>query len=112
MLPSSIHLIEMRTSIIAATLLLVLSLVDATLTAINIHNYGMGVEWNPIMRHLIDQYGVWIMFVIKGFFGTLLIFLLYKTTEQKVRKFVTPVLFWMVGAYSVIVFYGYCLLTT
>lgn len=101
-----------RVSIIAAILLLVLSLLDATLTAINIRHWGMDVEWNPIMRFLIEEYGVWVMFAFKGFFGAVLIFLLWKTEEQKLRKWITPILMWMVGAYSVICFYGYVLITT
>ena len=101
-----------RVSLVAAVLLLVLSLADATLTAINIKTYGMEVEWNPLMRYLIETYGVWIMFAFKTFAGTLLVILLLKTEEQKLRKWVTPILMWMVGAYSVIVFYGYCLATT
>lgn len=102
----------MRKSVLAAALLLLLSLIDATLTAFNIDRWGMDVEWNPIMRHLIETYGVWTMFAIKGFFGALLIFLLLRISEQRVRTWITPVLFWMVGAYSVIVFYGYILITT
>lgn len=100
----------MRVSLFAAGLLLVLSLIDATFTGINIQHYGLDVEWNPIMRFLIEHYGIWIMFAMKSFAGVFLIFLLCRTTEQKVAKWVTPILFWMVGAYSVIVFYGYCLL--
>src|SRR5210317_100178 len=101
-----------RVSVVAAFLLLILSLVDATLTTANIHNYGMEVGWNPIMRTLIVNYGVWIMFAFKAAFGLFLIFILWKTEEQKLRKWVTPVLMWMVGAYSVVCFYGYILLTT
>jgi len=102
----------MRTSILAALLLFVLSLVDATLTSINIERFGMSVEFNPLIRYLIELYGLWIMFVLKGFFGLLLLFLLSRTTEQKVKAWVIPLLMWMVGAYSVIVFYGYCILVT
>lgn len=101
-----------RLSVLAAVLLILLSLADATLTTINIKHWGMEVEWNPIMRYLIETYGVWIMFVLKGFAGIVLFILLLKTEEQRLRKWVTPVLMWMVGAYSVIVFYGYCLATT
>ncbi|UCF70835.1 MAG: hypothetical protein JSW49_00740 [candidate division WOR-3 bacterium] len=101
-----------RVSLVAAVLLLVLSLADATLTAININTYGMEVEWNPLMRYLIEMYGVWVMFAFKGFFGAVLIFLLLKIEEQELRKWVTPILMWMVGAYSVICFYGYILITT
>lgn len=101
-----------RVSILAATLLLLLSLTDATFTRLNIEKWGIECEWNPVMRYLIETYGVWMMFVIKAFFGAVLIFLLVRTEEQRLRKWVTPVLMWMVGVYSMIVFYGYILLTT
>jgi hypothetical protein len=101
-----------RYSIMAAILLLSLSLIDATCTAINIDKWGMDVEWNPLMRHLIEEYGIWVMFFMKGVFGVLLIAMLWVTPEERVRKWVTPLMMWMVGAYSVIVFYGYILLTT
>ena len=99
-----------RISVIAAVVLTILSLVDATLTVINIREYGMDVEWNPWMRFLIETFGMWIMFVIKGFFGAWLIWLLFRTNENHLRKWIIPAMFWMIGIYTVIVFYGYQLL--
>lgn len=93
-------------------MLLILSLLDATLTTINIHHWGMDVEWNPMMRTLIEKYGIWIMYAEKLFFGILLLVLLIKVPENRLRRWITPILMWLVGVYSVIVFYGYVLATS
>lgn len=102
----------MRASILAATLLLTLSLTDALLTQLNIYKWGIECEFNPIMRNLIVEYGAWIMYVVKGFFGGGLIYLLHKTAEEKLQLFVVPSLFVAVGAYGVVVLYGWILLMT
>ena len=106
------HSYAKQSSIFAAIILLFLSLMDATLTCINIEKWGIEVEWNPVMRHLIEVYGVWIMFAIKAGFGGILVAMLLMTEERTFRRWVSPVLFCMVGAYSVICFYGYILITS
>ena len=84
---------------------------DAVLTAMNVHKWGIGCEWNVMMRHLIAEHGMWTMFVVKLAAGMFLLGLLYMVAEEKLAKWVTPVLFALIGAYGVIVFYGYVLLT-
>lgn len=101
----------MRTSIFAAILLIVLSLTDAVLTSININHWGMDCEWNQLMRYLIETYGLWTMFAVKSIAGLFLLLILYNVAESRLAKWVTPVLFALIGAYSVIVFYGYILAT-
>ena len=43
---------------IAVLLLLVSGVEDTVLTVKNIGAYGLGIEGNPILRHLVDHWGV------------------------------------------------------
>lgn len=96
----------MRGSIAAGVTLAVLNVLDAFFTAEGISKFGVELEMNPFMRFLIESYGTWCLYAFKGFFITLLFYLLWKAPEEKMRRFVTPALWFMVGAYSVVVMYG------
>lgn len=95
-----------RGSILAAILLAILNILDAVFTAKGISEFGIEIEVNPIMRNLIQEYGIWCLYAFKAFFVGLLLVMLWKTPEEKLRRIVTPSLWALVGAYSVIVFYG------
>jgi len=96
----------MRGSILAGIFLIILNLLDAFFTAHGIDRYGIELEMNPIMRYLIEHYGTWCLFAFKGFFVSLLLVMLWKTPESKLFRLITPSLWVLVGAYSVVVLYG------
>lgn len=96
----------MRGSVTAGIILIALNLLDAFFTSEGIAKYGIELEMNPIMRYLIEHYGTWCMFAFKGFFVTLLLYMIWKTPDTKIRRFVTPSLWVLVGAYGVVVLYG------
>lgn len=100
----------MRGSIIAALLLGILNLMDASITAVNISRHGIGVEMNPIMAWVITNFGYTGMFVSKLFFVLVLLYGLGKIVEERLQPFIVPALWYMCGAYTLVVYYGYRLL--
>lgn len=102
----------MRSSILAAITLLILNGLDAFFTGESIKAYGTDIEMNPVMKHMIETYGIWCLYAFKGFFLSLLLFMLVKTSELKLQRIVVPSLWVLVGAYSVVVLYGGMLWST
>jgi hypothetical protein len=99
----------MRGSILAATALLILSAVDAFFTGEGIKAYGTEIEMNPIMKNLIESQGIWCLYAFKAFFMGILMFTVWKIPEEKLPRVVVPSLWLLVGAYSVVVLYGFML---
>lgn len=46
-------------------ILLILNMIDATLTGMIVTEYGFAAELNPIMRFMLEQYGIAGMYVFK-----------------------------------------------
>jgi hypothetical protein len=101
----------MRGSIAATIILAILNVMDAFFTAGSVNAYGMEVELNPLMKFLIDEYGIWCLYAFKIIFIGFLWLMIAKTPEAKMSRFV-PALWALVGAYSVVVLYGALLWST
>lgn len=96
----------MRSSILAATTLLILNVLDAFFTGESIKAYGTEIEMNSIMKEMIESYGIWCLYAFKAFFVGLLLFMFWKTPEEKLTRVAVPAVWLLVGAYSVVVLYG------
>ena len=87
-------------------ILILLNLADASMTSILIMEYGVGVEVNPILRDLVQTYGVGALFGFKYFLISLLgVLLLALKTERHIM--VASYALWFVNiVYGSIVIYG------
>lgn len=87
-------------------ILILLNLADATVTSMLVFEYGASVEVNPILRDLIQSYGVGALFGFKYFLISLLgILLLALKTERHIM--VATYSLWFVNfCYGSIVIYG------
>ena len=87
-----------------ATLIL-LNLADATMTSILIFEYGINVEVNPILRELVQAYGIGALFGFKYFIISILGLLLLALKTDR-RKIVASYALWFVNTiYVCIVIY-------
>lgn len=100
----------MRDSYIAVFFLALLNFADAAITTLNIEKYGMETEYNPLMKWVIQHFDYSGMFIVKMFFLALLFYALSKITEEKLRTLVIPSLWFVSGAYTAIVYFGYVVL--
>jgi len=88
------------------SLLILLNLADATTTSMLVFQFGPNVEVNPILRDLIQAYGVGALFGFKYFLISLLgVLLLALKTDRHI--IVAAYSLWFVNIlYGIVVTYG------
>ena len=70
-------------------LLLVLQFQDGIMTHSGFHLFGAGIEANPMIRYLIENFGDHVGLVVPKFLGILFLWFIYKTKQADTYNVLT-----------------------
>jgi len=96
-------MIKQRIANILLIILFILQFFDGYFTYIGVSHYGIELEGNPLMRQMIDVFGVPFGLILAKSVGIIFIYLMYETCKQYISTIMMIMFFALTSFYMLVV---------